>query len=88
MRHLSREDSFSLPSAEAARLAVELARRIEPTLEPVHVVPCSFCLSPLNILEINVQFRESLRFMDAARTAGMGPIRIHDLKAYFMQSPT
>jgi hypothetical protein len=72
-----------LPVAEAARGSVELARKIASRVEPVHVVPCSFCISPLNILEINVQFRESMRFVDAARAEGFGPIRVYDLETYF-----
>lgn len=72
-----------LPVAKTTEGAVELAGRIEGALDPVHVVPCSFCLSPLNILEINVQFRESMRFMESAPARGLGPIRIYDLDAYF-----
>lgn len=72
-----------LPVAEAARGSADLAGKIAGGQEPVHVVPCSFCLSPLNILEINLQFRESLRFMESAPARGLGPIRIYDLEAYF-----
>jgi hypothetical protein len=72
-----------LPVAKASEDSVELARKIAEELEPVHVVPCNFCLSPMNILEINVQFRESLRFMESAPAQGLGPIRVYDLEEYY-----
>jgi hypothetical protein len=69
-----------LPAAKASRGSADLAKRIGKEQKPVYVVPCSFCISPLNILEINTQFRASLRFMDAARAEGFGPIRVYDLR--------
>ncbi len=72
-----------LPVAKAAQGSVDLAREIQRELEPVFVAPCSFCLSPLNILEINVQFGESLRFMETGDAQGLGPIRVYDLKEYY-----
>ncbi len=72
-----------LPVAEAAKGSADLAGKIASGQAPVHVVPCSFCLCPMNILEINLQFRESLRFMESAPARGLGPIRIYDLATYF-----
>jgi hypothetical protein len=72
-----------LPVAKTAKGSVELARKIAREQVAVHVVPCSFCISPLNILEINLQFRESMRFMESASAEGFGPIRVYDLETYF-----
>ncbi len=83
LKRLEAPQLARLPVAETAKGSLAVARRIHERLEPVHVAPCSFCLSPLNILEINVQFRESLRFMETAVARGLGPIRVYDLEEYF-----
>jgi len=57
--------------------------RICERMEPAFEAPCDFCTSPLNILEINLNFRKSLAFMEKARQNTYDKIRVYDLGKVF-----
>jgi len=83
LKRLEAPELARLPAAKAALDSVALAKRIHAQLEPIYEIPCNFCLSPMNIMEININFTESKKFMDFAREKGLGKIRIYDLNQYF-----
>lgn len=70
----------AIQSLLASRL---VAKRVDQELEPSIQVPCDFCISPLNILEINLNFKKSLAFMRKGRENGYDTIKVYDLKAFF-----
>ncbi len=70
----------AIQSLLASRL---VAKSVDQELEPSIQVPCDFCISPLNILEINLNFQKSLAFMRKGRENGYDTIKVYDLNAFF-----
>lgn len=68
-----------LPSVRSLLETRPLLRRIRAEETPVFTAPCSFCASPLNILEINLNFDKSLAFVRHAEENGLDKIRVYDL---------
>ncbi len=73
-----------LPSVRALIDSRRVSRGIHQQLEPVFTAPCDFCSSPLNILEINLNFRKSLAFMNKGEENNYKTIKVYDLKDFFL----
>jgi hypothetical protein len=58
-------------------------QRILKNIDPDFEAPCDFCSSPLNILEINLNFQKSLAFLEKARHNNYDKIKVYDLGKVF-----
>ena len=72
-----------LPSIGSLIHARRVTREIQEALEPDFQFPCDFCNSPLNILEINLNFEKSLAFMRKGEENKHNKINIYDVEKLF-----
>ena len=73
-----------LPSIGSLLDARRVTREVGEKIEPDFQFPCDFCNSPLNILEINLNFEKSLAFIRKGEENKYNKINIYDLEKLFV----
>ncbi|MEW6441109.1 MAG: glycosyltransferase family 39 protein [bacterium] len=75
-----------LPRLRSLSASRTVMQKVDEALSPVFEAPCEFCSSPLNIFEINLNFRKSLAFVAEGSENTADKIRVYSLADYFAQA--
>jgi len=83
-------DRFDVPELTSRIPAIRslpesrtLLEKIRKALKPEYEAACDFCVSPLNIFEINLNYKKSLAFIEESSQNRYGTIKVYDLGKYF-----